>query len=85
MDKKSLWLTNQIINNIVYNKNNKSSLRFMYVGSNLPTDKYTDEEIQSCIRNVFAEAQTVIEKSKNQDISIEELKQKLFEKFKSDE
>jgi hypothetical protein len=81
MDKKQFWLVKQVINNLEYNKNDNSSLKFMFVGRSLPTDKYSDDEIREATRMVFAESEKIV--SKNKTIEAAELKELLVNYFQS--
>lgn len=81
MDKKQFWLIKQVVNNLEYNKNDNSSLKFMFVGRSLPTDKYSDEEIREATKMVFAESEKIV--SKQKDIDELQLKELLINYFQS--
>jgi hypothetical protein len=81
MDKKQFWLIKQVINNLEYNKNDNSSLKFMFVGRNLPTDKYSDDEIREATKMVFTESEKIV--SKQKDIDESQLKELLINYFQS--
>jgi hypothetical protein len=81
MDKKQFWLIKQVINNLEYNKNDNSSLKFMFVGRSLPTDKYSDDEIREATKMVFTESEKIV--SKQKDIDESQLKELLINYFQS--
>jgi|YelNatPaOPRAMG01_1025707.scaffolds.fasta_scaffold06063_11 hypothetical protein len=81
MDKKQFWLIKQVVNNLEYNKNDNSSLKFMFVGRSLPTDKYSDEEIREATKMVFSESEKIV--SKQKDIDELQLKELLINYFQS--
>jgi hypothetical protein len=81
MDKKQFWLIKQVVNNLEYNKNDNSSLKFMFVGRSLPTDKYSDEEIREATKMVFTESEKIV--SKQKDIDESQLKELLINYFQS--